>query len=141
MTAIPAASWTRRTAVLGAAIIAVTAAAVTGAAMAGTTNTVYTGCLDHKTHTLYKVKVTSTLPSCRSGDTKVTWSARGPQGPRGPRGVQGKPGLPGDDGQPGEVSITHLGGAACTQANASPGVVQLTQNSDNTITLQCVPAP
>src|SRR5690348_1674037 len=63
--------------------LAATAAAgmvvLTVVASAGTASTaVYSGCLNHKTRTLYRIHINATrLPTCFSGDARVKWNARG----------------------------------------------------------------
>src|SRR3954451_3253614 len=119
-------------------VIAVVGSAVlltaSGFAIAATTTSsdVYSGCLDHKTHTLYKVGINArTAPKCRTGDKRVKWNSRGPQGAQGVRGLQGT------QGPPGPTSLAALQGTACTTAEGVPGTVAVTIDSDNSVAMGC----
>ena len=125
----------RRAALIGAAIVlvsAVTVVAVDALTRAATTPDVYTGCLDRDTRTLYKVGVNATAaPKCGTGDKNVTWNS---QGPRGPRGLQGPKG---DEGPPGPTSLAALEGTPCTTAQGNAGTVLVIVEEANSVALAC----
>jgi hypothetical protein len=127
------------------ALVVLSVVALSGAAVAanGTLldqNTTYTGCVNNGSGIL---RVIQPGESCRSNETQITWSQRGPAGPAGPAGLQGLKGdkgdtgpagllgLKGDKGDTGEagpagvVSLASLAGTACTRADGSAGVVNI----------------
>jgi hypothetical protein len=127
-------AWSRRDRFLAVAIVGVGSlviATASGVVVAGASSTpdVFTGCLDHKTHTIYKVAVNAkSLPTCRTGDRRMKWNARGPQGLRGLQGLRGPAG---------PSSLTALQGTPCTTSEGPAGTVAVSVDSDNAIHLTC----
>ena len=113
--------------VVGSLVIA-TASGVVVAGAASAPD-VFTGCLDHKAHTIYKVAANAkSLPTCRTGDRRMKWNSRGPQGPRGLRGFTGAAG---------PSSVAALVGTPCTTTEGPAGTVGVSTDSDNAIHLTC----
>jgi hypothetical protein len=95
-------SWLTRPGAIVAFIAAIAAAASTVAlATGGSSANVYQACLSHD-GTLYNVEVNpSSPPTCRHGDTPISWNQSGPAGATGATGPQGPQGASGDTGPEG----------------------------------------
>jgi hypothetical protein len=133
-------AWSRRDRILAGAIVGVGSLVIAtagGVVVAGAASApdVFTGCLDHKTHTIYKVAANAkSLPKCRAGDRRMKWNSRGPQGLRGAQGLRGLQGL---TGAAGPSTLTALQGTPCTTTEGPAGTVAVSIDSDNAIRLTC----
>ena len=104
--------------------------------------------------------------SCKSGETKMTWSAVGPTGATGATGAQGAQGPQGPAGPVGPVgpdgavglagpagpqgpqgpsgtglqSVDELVGLPCRLGEAGEGIVEITYDADAAMTMRCEPS-
>jgi Collagen triple helix repeat (20 copies) len=124
--------------------------AATGGLHPASTSSTVNGCVNNKTHALYKRVGTK----CPRGYTALSWNvkgptgARGPAGSRGPQGTQGAQGAQGPQGTPGAQGAQGPQGTPGAQGAQGPqgtpgaqgsqgpqgpsGVVSMTQYSPDT---------
>jgi hypothetical protein len=104
-----------------------------------------------------QLRVVEPGEACKANELPLEWNANGEPGPQGPQGEQGlqgeqgpqgEPGPQGEQGEKGEQGdqgppgpATALDGSACTRSDGSDGVVDVSVNAVNVITLTCEPAP
>lgn len=98
-------------------------------------NGVITGCYNAVSGNLRLID--SSVTTCKTGETKLTWSQTGPQGPAGTPGAPGAPGQPGEPGPPGPAGPSH---AYFTTGDPRNPVVTLTQSTTTPIAQLTVPA-
>jgi hypothetical protein len=104
--------------------------------------------------------------ACKSGETRISWSAVGPtgpsgptgaQGPQGPQGPMGPAGPTGADGATGLIgpagpqgpqgpsgtgieSVDDLVGLPCRVGEAGEGIVEISYDADAAMTIRCEPS-
>jgi hypothetical protein len=95
-----------------------------------------------------QLRVVEPGEACKANELPLEWNANGEQGPQGEQGVQGEQGPQGEQGEKGEQGdqgppgpATALDGSSCTRSDGSDGVVDVSVNAVNVITLTCEPAP
>lgn len=109
----------------------VSLAATGGLHPSSTTTTVTTvhGCVNNKTHVLYK----RTGTRCRRGYTALSWNIKGPAGPKGAVGATGAAGPQGPAGQQGPAGPAGPAGATGPQGPAGPSSLAALQGSPCTV--------
>jgi len=124
----------RSTAIAVGLVVALTA--VTALATAATDDPTIRAC-KHTRRGI--VRILRDGAACRSNETAVSWSIRGPQGAPGPQGPEGPPGPQGPAGPAGGglSSLGGLVGLACTTFDGVAGRVDLDITPEDLVLVSC----